>query len=250
MLGQPSSVPGFEVAAASRADRADPARRRAAQLRHPQRHAGRLDRPRPAAVDRRPADLARRPRRRRVGHAQGPGLPHRPVPSCPPQGSAHMLNLAEYSKKTTALADYLPWACLVGPGIVLNKDGIVPAHAALSRSRPRQRHRGRARLHQRAPQQCAEALRRRLGAVLRGRARPGQPAIPAPALPIRPRGWSIRSATPPSVPTARTTRAGISSPFSICRHPSARAAGRALPVRALAMPQPSRPSRTPSSNGS
>jgi type IV secretion system protein TrbE len=34
-----------------------------------------------------------------------------------------MLNLAEYRKKTTALCDYLPWACLVGPGIVLNKDG-------------------------------------------------------------------------------------------------------------------------------
>src|SRR6185295_13019447 len=59
----------------------------------------------------------------RLGHAQGPGLPHRPVPPRPPQGSAHMLNLAEYRKKTTSLADYLPWACLVGPGIVLNKDG-------------------------------------------------------------------------------------------------------------------------------
>ncbi|HEY7083711.1 MAG TPA: conjugal transfer protein TrbE [Hyphomicrobiaceae bacterium] len=34
-----------------------------------------------------------------------------------------MLNLAEYRKKTACLADYLPWACLVGPGIVLNKDG-------------------------------------------------------------------------------------------------------------------------------
>jgi type IV secretion system protein VirB4 len=34
-----------------------------------------------------------------------------------------MLNLTEYRKKTAALADYLPWACLVGPGIVLNKDG-------------------------------------------------------------------------------------------------------------------------------
>jgi type IV secretion system protein VirB4 len=34
-----------------------------------------------------------------------------------------MLNLAEYRRRTTALADYLPWACLVGPGIVLNKDG-------------------------------------------------------------------------------------------------------------------------------
>ena len=34
-----------------------------------------------------------------------------------------MLNLAEYRKKTTGLCDYLPWACLIGPGIVLNKDG-------------------------------------------------------------------------------------------------------------------------------
>ncbi|MBN9268610.1 MAG: conjugal transfer protein TrbE, partial [Hyphomicrobium sp.] len=34
-----------------------------------------------------------------------------------------MLNLAEYRKTATGLADYLPWACLVAPGIVLNKDG-------------------------------------------------------------------------------------------------------------------------------
>lgn len=34
-----------------------------------------------------------------------------------------MLNLAEYRKTTTGLADYLPWACLAAPGIVLNKDG-------------------------------------------------------------------------------------------------------------------------------
>ena len=34
-----------------------------------------------------------------------------------------MLNLAEYRRKTTGLCDYLSWACLIGPGIVLNKDG-------------------------------------------------------------------------------------------------------------------------------
>jgi type IV secretion system protein TrbE len=34
-----------------------------------------------------------------------------------------MLNLAEYRRKTIGLYDYLPWACLVAPGIVLNKDG-------------------------------------------------------------------------------------------------------------------------------
>ena len=34
-----------------------------------------------------------------------------------------MLNLREYRQQPKALADYLPWACLVAPGIVLNKDG-------------------------------------------------------------------------------------------------------------------------------
>ncbi|MEE9454652.1 MAG: conjugal transfer protein TrbE [Paracoccaceae bacterium] len=34
-----------------------------------------------------------------------------------------MLNLGEYQKRPALLADYLPWACLVAPGIILNKDG-------------------------------------------------------------------------------------------------------------------------------
>ena len=34
-----------------------------------------------------------------------------------------MLNLGEYRAKPRLLADYLPWACLVAPGVVLNKDG-------------------------------------------------------------------------------------------------------------------------------
>jgi type IV secretion system protein TrbE len=34
-----------------------------------------------------------------------------------------MLSLTEYAKKPKLLADYLPWGFLVGPGIVLNKDG-------------------------------------------------------------------------------------------------------------------------------
>ncbi|MEO0822481.1 MAG: conjugal transfer protein TrbE [Pseudomonadota bacterium] len=36
-----------------------------------------------------------------------------------------MLNLAEYRTRPTLLSDYLPWACLVAPGIVLNKDGSL-----------------------------------------------------------------------------------------------------------------------------
>ncbi|HJZ31008.1 MAG TPA: conjugal transfer protein TrbE, partial [Hyphomicrobiaceae bacterium] len=34
-----------------------------------------------------------------------------------------MLNLAEYRRRAAGLSDYLPWAALVAPGIVLNKDG-------------------------------------------------------------------------------------------------------------------------------
>lgn len=34
-----------------------------------------------------------------------------------------MLNLTEYRRKGASLSDYLPWAALVAPGIVLNKDG-------------------------------------------------------------------------------------------------------------------------------
>ena len=34
-----------------------------------------------------------------------------------------MLNLAEYRKKPQSLADFLPWAALTAPGVVLNKDG-------------------------------------------------------------------------------------------------------------------------------
>jgi type IV secretion system protein TrbE len=34
-----------------------------------------------------------------------------------------MLNLAEYRSKPQALHDFLPWAALVAPGVVLNKDG-------------------------------------------------------------------------------------------------------------------------------
>lgn len=34
-----------------------------------------------------------------------------------------MMNLAEYRRRASRLADYLPWVALVAPGVVLNKDG-------------------------------------------------------------------------------------------------------------------------------
>lgn len=40
-----------------------------------------------------------------------------------------MLNLAEYRRRPASLADYLPWAALVAPGVVLNKDGSLQRSA-------------------------------------------------------------------------------------------------------------------------
>src|SRR5919106_6422386 len=34
-----------------------------------------------------------------------------------------MMNLSEYRRSTTRLADFLPWAALIDQGVVLNKDG-------------------------------------------------------------------------------------------------------------------------------
>ena len=34
-----------------------------------------------------------------------------------------MMNLKEYRQTNKRLADFLPWACLIAPGVVLNKDG-------------------------------------------------------------------------------------------------------------------------------
>lgn len=34
-----------------------------------------------------------------------------------------MLDLREYSRRPKRLADFLPWAALIAPGVVLNKDG-------------------------------------------------------------------------------------------------------------------------------
>src|SRR3984957_9933467 len=40
-----------------------------------------------------------------------------------------MFHLAEYRKYPTSLADFLPWAGLVAPGVVLNKDGAFQRSA-------------------------------------------------------------------------------------------------------------------------
>src|SRR5262249_40197005 len=110
-------------AAAPVADGADTDRWGTARVCHPQRHAGGSGWSGIAVVACGGADLDRWAFRCGVGHACRSGIFLSAVPSFPTQGSARMLNLAEYRRKATSLADYLPWACLVAPGVVLNKDG-------------------------------------------------------------------------------------------------------------------------------
>ena len=86
------------------------------------------------------------------------------APPPPPEGLSRMLNLGEYRHSADRLADHLPWAALVAPGVVLNKDGSFQRTLPVSRAGSRKRDRGRTGLGLRAPQQCARALRLRLGA--------------------------------------------------------------------------------------
>ena len=40
-----------------------------------------------------------------------------------------MMPLREYRGKAAGLSDFLPWAALIAPGIVLNKDGAMQRSA-------------------------------------------------------------------------------------------------------------------------
>src|SRR5690606_1350959 len=108
------------------ADRADIARRRPALARHRQRHAGRCDRARPAPLDRGPRHLGDRPCVRRMGRAPRSAIRGRgPAPPSLSDVDAAMMSLREYRNRAAHLADFLPWAALVGEGVVLNKDGSL-----------------------------------------------------------------------------------------------------------------------------
>ena len=47
-------------------------------------------------------------------------------------GDAAMLNLAEYRQRPALLADWLPWAGLVAPGVVLNRTAVSSARPAFA----------------------------------------------------------------------------------------------------------------------
>jgi type IV secretion system protein VirB4 len=80
-----------------------------------------------------------------------------------------MLNLREYRSRADRLADHLPWAALVAPGIVLNKDGSF--QKTLRFRGPDLESATQAELlDHRARQQCAAPVRLGLGAPYRGAA--------------------------------------------------------------------------------
>src|SRR6266849_4057238 len=107
--------------------------RRAACDRDRDRHACCRGRHRPAALDCGSRDLDYWTRCGRVADPDRTAI-HRRIRAAPAPARActrrvnrrpDMLDLREYRTRRVLLADYLPWAGLVAPGIVLNKDGSL-----------------------------------------------------------------------------------------------------------------------------
>jgi type IV secretion system protein VirB4 len=120
-----------------------------------------------------------------------------------------MMNLAEYRRTATRLADYLPWAALVAEGVVLNKDGSFQRTARFA-ALIWTRRRGRTGRRRRALNNAF----RRLGSgwaifveAQRHEARPIRQTFSD-----APRRWSMPSARPISRKPARISCPAISSP--------------------------------------
>ena len=106
-----------------------------------------------------------------------------------------MMNLAEYRRSTSRLADFLPWAALVDEGVVLNKDGSFQRTARfrgpdLDSAVPAELVAVAGRLNN----ACAGSVPAGRSLSRRSVIRPA--AIPSAAFPTRPRRWSMRSARP------------------------------------------------------
>src|SRR3546814_819922 len=89
----------------------------------PEWNPGRGKRPWPADMAGRHCGMGDRAKHR--GHSDPPRSRFRAGNASPSasKGILGMLNLAEYRSRADRIADHLPWAALVAPGVVLNKDG-------------------------------------------------------------------------------------------------------------------------------
>src|SRR3546814_11763518 len=74
-------------------------------------------------MDRRAGGLGVRAHARGVRREARSRLRARSGPPSPSERPSRMLMLREYRSRADRLADHLPWAALVAPGVVLNKDG-------------------------------------------------------------------------------------------------------------------------------
>ena len=169
--------------------------RRAARHRHRQRHDRRGLGPGPAAVDCRAACSGS------IGHSlavfaakRDPDFAQVLTRHLRQKAMARMLNLAEYRRRADRLADHLPWAALVAPGVVLNKDGSFQRSFRfrgpdLESATEAELVAACARLNN-----VLAPVRLRLGAVLRGRALRGAGLSRIPTFPIRRPGWWMRNA--------------------------------------------------------
>ena len=101
------------------------------------------------------ADLAGRPSGGGVGRQARPALRRRGAAAPSLSRASRRVREAAHDEprrippQPQRLADFLPWAALVDRGVILNKDGSLPAHRPLSRSRSRLGDASRARRHQR-----------------------------------------------------------------------------------------------------
>jgi hypothetical protein len=142
-----------------------------------------------------------------------------------------MLSLREYRNKADRLADFLPWAALVAPGVVLNKDGSFQRSARfrgpdLDSATPAEliaRPRG-------STARCAGWVRAGRSSSRRCAAR--RRTIPKATFPIRPPNWSSANAPRSSPRKARISRASYFLTCCGCRPPRTPRAPKAGSTRA------------------
>ena len=107
-----------------------------------------------------------------------------------------MMNLAEYRRSATRLADFLPWAALVDEGIVLNKDGSFQRTARFRGPDLDSCRSSRARCGRRPPQQRTCVASDPAGRCLWRRSDIHRTPIRRAVVRMWHRRWSMPSAAP------------------------------------------------------
>jgi hypothetical protein len=179
-----------------------------------QRHAGRRGRARPAPLAGRVCSGSA------IGHGRRSGPPamipqffevgrrHMRYPPICALRLAMMLDLREYRPPAPLLCDFLPWAALIAPGVVLNKDGSFQRTAGFPGTRPGLGDDAEVAAT-RAPEQRPASSGSGWAIFIEAQRDPAM-AYPTASFPIRSRPWSTSSGGKPSWRRARISRVAIS----------------------------------------